>query len=108
MYSIQYKYFHLRCTDGEYTRDQVQASRGQFAWKVVEPYDGAAAMDWVSWDSVGMADRVEWKHKVWSFIIITIVIFGSDRRPRSHYLCPSVCLSVCYKVKILYLSSLNF
>ena len=54
----------FRCTDGEYTRDQVQASRGQFNWKVVEPFDGAAAMDWVSWDSVGMAERVEWRHKV--------------------------------------------
>ena len=54
----------FRCTDGEYTRDQVQASRGQFNWKVVEPFDGAAAMDWVSWDSVGMAESVEWKHKV--------------------------------------------
>ena len=30
----------FRCTDGEYTRDQVQASRSQFNWKVVEPYDG--------------------------------------------------------------------
>ena len=54
----------FRCTDGEYTRDQVQASRGQFNWKVVEPFDGAAAMDWVSWDSVGMAESVEWRHKV--------------------------------------------
>ena len=61
---IQSKCLQFRCTDGEYTRDQVQESRGQFPWKVVEPFDGAAAMDWVSWDSVGMADRVEWKHKV--------------------------------------------
>ena len=54
----------FRCSEGEYTRAEVQASRGQFNWKVVEPYDGAAAEDWVSWDSVGMADNVEWKHRV--------------------------------------------
>ena len=64
MKTYQPKCLHFRCTDGEYTRDQVLESRGEFPWKVVEPFDGAAAMDWVSWDSVGMADRVEWKHKV--------------------------------------------
>ena len=40
------------------------ASRARFNWKVVEPYDGAAAEDWVSWDDVGMAESVEWKHRV--------------------------------------------
>ena len=40
----------------------------------MEPFDGAAAMDWVSWDSVGMADNVEWKHKVvLLFIILSII-----------------------------------
>ena len=54
----------FRCTDGHYSRFQVMASRAQFNWKVVEPYDGAAAEDWVSWDDVGMAESVEWKHRV--------------------------------------------
>ena len=35
----------FRCSEGEYTRAEVQASRGQFNWKVVEPYDGKCRMD---------------------------------------------------------------
>ena len=43
---------------------------------MVEPFDGAAAMDWVSWDSVGMADKVEWKHKVVLLFKIIIIIIN--------------------------------
>ena len=68
-----------RCNQGLHTKSEIDKSRKEFNWKVVEPFDGEAANEWVSWDSIGLdveddRHRVQWRncsdlHHSWTGLV---------------------------------------
>ena len=50
-----------------HTEREVETSRSRFNWKVVEPYDGAASNEWVSWEDFNLEVREERHQQRWRY-----------------------------------------
>jgi len=52
-----------RCNTEFHKKPEVDKSRSEFNWKVVEPYDGASSKEWITWDYLGLKVKDD-KHKL--------------------------------------------
>lgn len=52
-----------RCNQEWHKRADIDKSRREFNWKVVEPYDGDSSNEWISWDYLGLKVKDD-KHKL--------------------------------------------
>jgi len=56
-----------RCNQEFHSKAEVDKSRAEFDWKVVEPYDGQAGDEWMSWDDIGLEVKDDRHKLMWRY-----------------------------------------